>query len=248
MSTHDKREILKLKQGLIEDSEIIKKDEPEVIVLRGKKKAENFWYHYKIHVLMVLLLGIMLGFFVIEALTKKRADINFLLVVSGQETGMLVQHFAEDIREAVEYFTPNFDGNRYIYAQSFPIDLTTNDPNNVISNQTKLFGEIRSGENRLMMGDRRAFEHILGDTGLTLDYVFVDLKQIYPNNDSIIDNVFFRVKGSDFTIIAGIDEVCTDDFYIAILNINKNGSKQEQAHERALEVLDNIVRDKIINQ
>ncbi|MCL2018730.1 MAG: hypothetical protein FWG70_03130 [Oscillospiraceae bacterium] len=248
MSTHDKRELLKLKQGLIEDSEIIKKEEPEIIELHGKKKLENFWYHYKVHVLIILFFGTLITFFTIETIMKKKSDLDFLIVASTRETGVVVSLFAEEFSNAVAKFTPNFDGNGYVHAQPFPVNISESaTTEGIVANQTKLFAEIQMGRTRMIIGDMGAFEHILGGEGFTFDEAFVNLSRQYPDNESIVDNVFFRVKGSEFSKLTNVEEYITDDFYIAVLALNLGGQKQEQAHERTLEVLDNIVNDRPIN-
>ncbi|MDR2532118.1 MAG: hypothetical protein LBC82_04670 [Oscillospiraceae bacterium] len=248
MSTnYDKREILKLKQGLIEDSDIIKREEPEKIELRGKKKIENFFYHYKIHVIIVLFFGLLISFFTVEILMKKRSDVNFMLLATNEETSVFVFVYTDDIGEAVEKFTPHFNGNRYVYAESFPIDLfNTMNAEGVIAGQTKLFGEIRVGTTRMIMGNRDAFDRIIGDD-LTVGDVYVNLSRLYPGNENIVEDVFFRVRGSELSRLADMDEHCPDDFYIAVIEMNLHNSGQQRAHERSLIVLDNIINGAVIN-
>ena len=50
----ERRELLKLKQGIIEESDIIQQDEPEEILRpTGIKAVENFFYHYKWYVVLI---------------------------------------------------------------------------------------------------------------------------------------------------------------------------------------------------
>ncbi|MCL2638345.1 MAG: hypothetical protein FWD48_08230 [Oscillospiraceae bacterium] len=245
---NDKRELLKLKQGLIDDSEVIQKEEREEIELRGKKKAENFWYHYKIHVLMILFFGFMFTFFAVEIFSKKRADIEFLMLASDEYTSALVFSFSSDISGAVAAFTPNFDENRYTHAQGLPIDLfNVFDNNAYMAVQTKLFTQIRTGVTRLIIGDREAFDRIIGETQNDINTIFVDLTALFPNNENITENVFWRIEGSELSRLAGIEEFCSDDFYLALLALNQENDRQKRAHERSLIVLENIVNNRVIN-
>jgi hypothetical protein len=246
---NDKRELLKLKQGLIEDSEVIQKEEAEKVELHGKKKAENFWYHYKVHVLMVLFFGFLITFFAIEMFSRKRADIEFLMLASDEYTSALMFSFDRDIGEAVAAFTPNFDGNRYIHAEIFPIDLfSIFDQNSFMATQTKLFTQVRMGHTRLIVANRGAFDRIIGETELEINQIFVDLTELFPNNGGVVEDVFWRLKGSELSRLAGIEEFCPDDFYIALLALNLVTEKQQREHERSLIVLDNIVNNRVINQ
>ncbi|MCL2078070.1 MAG: hypothetical protein FWH08_06680 [Oscillospiraceae bacterium] len=245
MSTNDKRELLKLKQGLIEDSEIIHKEEREKVKLHGKKWVENFFYHHKVAIFVVLFLTLLGTLFIIEAVTKKRADIDFLFVTSTREANILMHDYNYIIGEAIGLFCPDFDNNGYVYAQSFPVNLfEDSDANMIITNQTKLFGEIQMGTSRLILADRRAFEIIIGIEH-SFEDVFVNLSRLYPYNDNITDSVFFEVRGSEFATVAGIEEIVPDDMYFAVLSVNLEKDKARQAHERALAVLDNIVNGKI---
>jgi hypothetical protein len=245
---NDKRELLKLKQGLIEDSEVIQKEETEKVELYGKKKAENFWYHYKIHVLMVLFFGLLFGYFTFETLTRKRADIEFLMLASNEHTSALMFSFDRDISEAVAAFTPNFDGNRYIHAEIFPIDLfNIFDQNAFMATQTKLFTQVRMGETRLIIGNREAFDRIINETERELTEIFVDINTLSADSESITEDVFFRLQGSELARLADIEEFCPEDLYIALLALNLENNKQQRAHERALVVLDNIVNNRVIN-
>ena len=66
----DKRELLKLKQGLIEESETIQEEKHEVIELHGWKKVSNFFYHYKWHVVVITFFVLVIGFFVYDLVKK----------------------------------------------------------------------------------------------------------------------------------------------------------------------------------
>ena len=244
---NDKRELLKLKQGLIEESDIIKKEEPVKIELHGKKKIENFFYHYKVTVIMVLFFSVLFGFFIIEAVTKKRPDIDYMLMASNADAKVLVSAYEDKINEAVSAFCPDFDNNGYVYSQSYIVDLySEHDSDMLIANQTRLFAEIQTGTTRLMIGNREAFDRIIG-SDYTLREVFVNLSLLFPDNKNIDEDVLYKVRGSALLKASGIDEYCPDDMYVAVLGLNLESKKSQQAHERALLVLENIVSGNIIN-
>jgi len=238
---NDKRELLKLKQGLIEESDIIKKEPPQKIKLHGKKKIENFFYHYKTTLLITLFFTFLIGFFVVETVTKKKSDLDFMVVASSADAVILSTAYDEEIQRSVESFCSDFDGNGYVYAQLYNIDLfNESDPNMLIAAQTRLFSEIQTGTTRLIMGNRDAFERIIG-TEYKIEEVFFNLNEIFPGNTNISEDVFYKVKGSALLREADIDRYCPDDMYIAVLMLNLSGSSEKRAHEHTLEVLGNIV-------
>ncbi|MCL1823201.1 MAG: hypothetical protein FWG44_03270 [Oscillospiraceae bacterium] len=247
---NDRRELLKIRQGLIEDSDVIKKEETVKEKLKGKKAVENFFYHYKIHLLMVLFFTVLIGFFTVEALTKKKPDIDFMIVASSGEASTMVTVYDRDVQEALESFCPNFNGNSYIYAQPFIINFF-NEYNSdmLVANQTKLFAEIRMGTTRMIIGNREAFDRIAAESvNYTLDDVFLDLSERYRDNENIEEKLFFRLKDSAFEEAVGIDNFFPEDMYIAVLKINLGKPAADLAHERTLEVLDNIVYGRVVNQ
>lgn len=248
--SHDKRELLKLKQGLIEDSDIIKKEEPEKIKLHGKKAIENFFYHNKVTVLMVCFFTIMAGFFIYEAVSKKNSDIDFLLLAATEEAAIIAVLFDEQLGQALGLFTPNFDGNSYVYARPLPINMWGEiNAEMIMANQTRLFAELRGGQTRIVIGDRASFERLSSEQ-YDFNELFVNLEKLYTRSsvrERIVDEIFYKLKGSALAKEAGIDEYCPEDMYIAVLFINDGSSVQQRSQERALEVFDNIVNGRIIN-
>ncbi|MCL2109681.1 MAG: hypothetical protein FWH20_10100 [Oscillospiraceae bacterium] len=244
---HDKRELLKLKQGLIEDSEVIKKDESAPPELHGAKKVENFFYHYKITVIMVVFVSVLVGLFVYELAKTERRDIDFMLLTASYEAAVLVFEHEGDIARGVEMFTPDYDGNGRVRASAVLINLWNEMTRDTAAiNQTRLSTEIRGGKTRLIIADKEAFERIVMGTDYNYKDILVNLGEIYGHG--IEDDVFFKIQGSFFAEQAGIDERCPDDMYIAVLSLNVGSKAQQEAHEQALEVLDNIVNRRVLNE
>lgn len=252
MSTnHDKRELLKLKQGLIEDSEVIKREEREEVVLRGKKKAENFWYHNKVTVILgVFFIGLAV-YFIVDMAAQKRPDISFMFLAMTAESSYIDGNYNEELGWAMARYTQDFDGNGYVYTQIMPINIFSNQANHnaLMANQTKLISEIQIGTVRLVIGDRAAFSHVMGGDDRELSEVFVNLSELYPGNENIVEDVLFRLMDSGFVREAGIGDYYweyTDDLYIALIGVGINRGAAQIAHERSLEILGNIIQDNIV--
>jgi hypothetical protein len=248
-NNHDKRELLKLKQGLIEDSDVIKKEETVKVELHGRKKLENFWYHNKVAVFIILFFIGVAVYFVFDMMTKNRADISFMYVGTSQEASYFLSTYNSDLSHAFSLYTPNFDGNGYVFTQIIPIDTYNQyNPTVIMANQTKIFAEMQAGMVRLIIGNRDAFEHLVGrgEDAPALNDVFVDLSRLYPRNENITDNVLFKLQGSGLMEAAGVGDYFweyTDDLYIGLLSASMRRPEAQLAHERSLEVLDNIIRN-----
>ncbi len=240
----DKRELLKLKQGIIEESDTIKEQEKPVYELHGWKKVANFFYHYKWHVIVAAFFIAVITFFAYDMLTSDKGDIRVLVVAKDGTVASNVMYKTKDFEHAFERYCPDFDGSGYVHAEIFNIDLSENIRSDyMLGSVTKLTGEISFGEAQMYIMDTPALESITKDGDLS---GFVDLSERYPDCP-YTDGIFYRVKGSDFAALSNYVEACPDDLFIVIRKVTdqtSNHDRAEKAQARALEVMDNIVSGK----
>ena len=250
----DKRELLKLKQGLIEESEIIKEIPHEENInyeVKGAgKKIANFFYHYKIHIVLITFFSALAIFLTYSLLSREQADIRVLVFAENPDTTATVFYKINDIEAAIEQYTPNYDENGYIHAEVFSMNMNPQqDANYYMANQAKLFGEMKSGVAQLYIADRSSLEMIIGEQKES--QAFVDLSALYPDDPNIVDSYYYKVKGSSFADALMYMESCPEDLYIAIRSSDFKGvdpydDKMAENHRRAVEVFDNIVNDRKI--
>ena len=82
----DKRELLKLKQGIIDESESeIHEEEKPVYELHGFKRIENFFYHNKWYVIAGVFFAAVAAFLINSLLQKQQGDIRVLVVTKDKE-------------------------------------------------------------------------------------------------------------------------------------------------------------------
>ena len=248
----DKRELLKLKQGLIEESETIKELPHEENVnyeVKGfGKKLSNFFYHYKWHVIAITFFAAVAFFLIYTTVTKEKGDIRILIFASDPELTSSLYFKTEDISVAFEQYTIDYDENGYIHADAYYMNLNPEqDSNYYMANQTKLSSEIGLGVAQIYMGDMAELSTVLGDQEVKNG--FEDLSALYPDCPYIVDKYYYQVKGSPFAEAAMYMESCPEDLYIVIRNDEFRGylnytDEMAENHRRALEVFDNIVNDR----
>ena len=239
----DKRELLKLKQGIIDESESeIHEEEKPVYDVHGfKKKVENFFYHYKWHVAAGLFFAAALTFMLVTTLQKKQGDIRVLMIAKDGANAANLLYKTEEFEQALELYCPDYDDNGYIHVEVYNIDLSDNnpDPQYSLASVTKISSEIMYGEAQLFIVDSAAATAVTdGDLSQ-----FVDLGAIYPDNE-LVNGPFLRVKGSGLDVNAQYYEACPDDLYIAVRKVSEtdnNAARAVPAQKKALEVVDNIV-------
>lgn len=241
----DKRELLKLKQGLIEESETIREEKREEIELHGWKKVSNFFYHYKWHVIVAAFFIAAIGFFIYDIVKKEEADLRVLVITKDNEIAGNVMYKTKDFELAFEKYCPDFDDSGYVHVDVYNIDLSENsDPQYMIAQTTKAMGEITFGESQMYIVDSLGFEAVT-DGGSPDD--FVNIEELYPDCEQA-DAYYYRIKGSDLAIMSNYVEACPEDLYIIIRansDMTNNKDKADTARERALQVLDNIVNEKL---
>lgn len=241
----DKRELLRLKQGLIEESETIREEEKPTYELHGFKRIANFFYHYKWHVIVAAFFLAVAGFFLYDMLKDDVGDIRVLVVAKDHDVAANVGYKTHDLELAFEQYCPDFDESGYVHTDVFNIDLSENIQSDyMLGNVTKLTGEIGYGEAQMYLMDTPALESITTDGDLS---GFVDLEELYPDCPQV-DGVFYRIKGSAFAVLANYVEACPDDLFLVVRKVGErtaNRDRAEKAQKRALEVLDNIVNERL---
>ncbi len=236
----DKRELLKLKQGLIDESESeiagAVKETPQKP--KGKKAVENFFYHYKIHLLVIAFFLLAGGYLTYDTLTREKEDIRFLTIATGDEGSTVLSANVTKIEEAVEFYTPDFDNNGYVHSANFFININPDgvSPDFYYGNRGKLTGEVQDGTARIFIGDTGAFD-LFGEE-IAPEFFFVDLESRYPNNPNVFKKYFYKIEGTEFAEKAGIS---SGDIFIAVRLNYSAGEKVAENTRRALEVADGIM-------
>jgi len=238
----DKRELLKLKQGLIEESEQIHEEEKPVYELHGKARIENFFYHYKWYVVAGLFFAAVAAFLIVSLVQKEQGDLRVLVVTKDPQIASEMLYKTGDLETAFELYCPDYDDNGYIHVDVYNIDLSQNpDPQYSLAAVTKLTSEIMYGEGQLFVVDTAGAQ---AATNNDLSQ-FVDLGSIYPDCE-MIDGVFLKIKGSGFAVNAQYYEACPDDLYLAVRDASQedeNSFRSLPAKKKALEIIDNIIKN-----
>ena len=133
----DRVELMKLKSGVIEESETIKEEEKVERVLTTKEKISNFFYHYKIPVIVATVFAIALGFIIYDTVTRTKPD---MYVLSTCNNGL--EFRTEELQDYFEQFCDDLNGDGEVFVQviTAPIseDFQTNE-----ANQAKILTQLQ---------------------------------------------------------------------------------------------------------
>lgn len=256
----EKRELLKLKQGIISESKVIEQDvheQPEKQTVA--KKIDNFFFRNKWFVAVGAFFAAVGFFLVYQAVTREQPDLTVILAVSDTSKAPGLYLKVNDIELALEKYCPDFDGNGYVHVAVYSIDLTkSGNMQYVQSNTAKFYGEIERGVAELYICDA---DLLTGETStedydpdentiaLTYENMFSDIGKALEMPEY---NGKLRVdlKDTGFVYDAKWENSCPDTLAFSVRREEPgmvSYSKSEEYQKRAKEVLKNILTGNKVN-
>lgn len=246
-------ELLKMKQGLIEESELIPENEHiETPKLHGRARFANFFYHNKAFILLGAFFAAVITVPAVQTATKEKDDL-YVLAIAFEEDSEIGWR-TRDLESALEKYCPDFDGNGKVHVTVNFIDRTSDE---ILSEYEqaqaqKLTAEFMSASSQFIIADEKLINWIGGDQKENaLDYKRVFLDQ----TDICSEDMLFNGCGIRINRTGLADEArwknCPDNVVILVRDELNNGSGSVKTNarnrERAMIVLRNILDDNIVN-
>mgnify|MGYP000471089983 CR=1 FL=1 len=259
----EKAELLKLRQGLIDESDEIPEDEPPKFEKpTGAKAVENFFYHYKWRLIGIIFTVALLTFMIIQTVTREKKDLYVLAISTTGSSGIYAK--THDIEVALERYCPDFDGNGKVHVGVNFIDLSTEGGYSEYTDaqNEKFSAELFSGDSQLYLTDEGIITLInriaaSGETeeaaaeeadGQIIQF-FTDFSGEYP------DAVLYDGCGLQLNTTGFVDEArwksCPDTVGLYLRdtfeNMMGNNEKTAEQRERARIVYENIINGNVVN-
>ncbi len=239
---HDKRleaerlELLRLKQGIIEESATIHEEHEEKIKLTFWQKIVNFFYHNKWWLGIGIVFAVIAVVLFINLFNKPHPDMIVLVI---GESYAISQESSLD--EYIASFADDYNGNGEKLVSVYYIPYTgieTKDYANSV--HTKLTAELQSAHGVILIGNKLT-EDVLFDDALT------DLSEIYPDN-KYIHNDKFMLSETDFAEKIGLEKNrISDDWFISIREPRNLAytelDEMQEIYDRDFAVFDAIIKD-----
>lgn len=238
----EKIELIKLKQGLIEESDLIKEEKQEREKLKGFKRVKNYFYHNKPFIFLGVFFVVVFGYMLYDMLSTEKPDLKVLFATS-ENYNMKVPL----IEEAIEHYVEDYNGNGKVHVDILYIQLDLEgggNPDYFAANQTKLIGELAVGKSMLLILDDTVAEYIRGEDNYS---IMADLTDMFPDNDLVTKEGFY-LKDSKLAERAKWESI-TDEVFLAVrrgdeaLAATEKG--MEENYKKALETFKKIVNDEI---
>lgn len=230
-------EIMRLKQGVIEESETIHEEQPQEIKLSFWKKIVNFFYHNNWWLFLAIFFVALASYLTYTYIVRPNPDMIVLVLCDNEYIGNSAQ-----FEDYIETFAEDFNGNGEIKVSTYYIPYSNNSYTNYqTGNETKLTTEMQSADAVIVVGGSNI------NPVLDPDNTLVNLSEIYPDNVQVRKYGFF-LKNTEFAERIGIDpEEVTGDLYIGIRkprNLLYSDMKEMQAtYDRDFPILEKIIED-----
>ena len=233
----EKKELIRLKQGQIEESEIIHEEVQETVQLSPLRKISNFFYHNKWWLGFAVLFVFIAVFLIYDLATKERPDVVVLVIADNDAVGN-----SEELKTYIEQFSDDFNGNGEVLASVYYIKYTESSQKNYANGtDTKLTAELQSADAMIVIGGEKITDI------LEPDEVFVNLEELFPGN-SHVEGTAFSLKDTDFAEKIGITgEELGDDLFISFRMPQKllytDEDEMQEAYDKDFPVFEKIIDD-----
>lgn len=244
-------ELLKMKQGIIEESEMI----PESGYAQPQEqgvwsKISSFIYSNKIFVVLGVLFAAIAVVLVVQLIMRQKDDVRVLMVAFDPDSKMYL--YTDKIQDALEMYCPDFDGNGKVTVTVTFIDLTSRGISSQYSDNEalKLNLELEVGEPQLIITDEDILEWVKyddKDNAEAMRDFFLEQTDKRPE-DELYYGCGIRANSTELPDDAGWSG-CPDNVVFLMLNGSRsdNPEKSDKSRERAQVVLQNILDNNIVN-
>ncbi len=207
----ERLELIRLKQGVIDESETIHEEQEEQKKYTIGQKIGNFIYHNKWWMGIAGFLAVVVGFLVYQTVTMVRPDLVVLLVsdnayfnaVCSPQISALFEQYIED---------ENGDGKVSVDVYYIPASEDATTINAFSGDTQKLFAEFQMGESLIVISDSDADKFIVPDSTLE------DLEPFFGQYTQT-EAMRFYLSDTKFAEAVGWEEALDEDIYIGIREV-----------------------------
>jgi galactokinase len=236
---HDERiELMRLKQGVLDESEAtIHEEKEEEVQLSFGKKIANFFYHNKWWVGLGVFFIALGGYLVYDLLSKPNPDMVILMICDNNPVGT-----STFLEEYFEEYAEDSNGNGKVLVNVYYIPYGDDDYQNYVNGvQTKITTFLNNADGVMVIGNKKTVDDLL-----PAEESFVDLSSIYPD-DPHVDGYFYYIKDTKFAEHIGVTpDSITEDMFFALRKpkdvLNDSKEKMQETYDKDFPTFDRVVK------
>lgn len=217
----ERLELIRLKQGVIEESETIHEEQPEEKHYTIWQKIGNFFYHNKWWMGLASFFVFLTGFLIWQVVTTVHPDMIILLLIDNDEfnytsKAQISELFSQYIGDE------NGDGDVVVDVYYIPTSDDTADMDAYTGDHTKLIAEFQISEAVIVISDEGADKFIVPDS--TLYNLEEDFGQYAETEE-----MRFYLSDTDFAEAVGwTEKPLGKDVYIGIRAVRQTMDSEEK--------------------
>ncbi len=232
----EKIELIRMKQGEIEESELITEGETAAVKMTFGKRISNFFYHNKLWIILGGFVFALAAFLIYDIVSKEDPDVIVMFIDSNYEIGE-----TEGLRNYLADVCGDLNGDGESVASVYHMPYTGNDysdfNNGVL---TKLMAEMQNADAMIVISGKVADEAFSPEVTLT------DLETLYPDNPNVRGYGFY-LKNTDFAEKIGYEGEIDEEMFIGIRKITKvqwaSLEEVKEAYDEAFPAFEKIIED-----
>lgn len=236
----EKKELMRLKQGIIEESETITEqpNEPEEVKRSLGQKISSFFYLNKWWLAIAAVFVSITGVLVYSHFSSTSPDVAVMYVQYNYDVGE-----APGFQEYIQSFTEDFNDDGKTVASVYFLPYSDNMyANYQLGVDGKMSAQFQAGEAVIVFGGEKLSQYLAPEE----DFL-VNLEEMFPDNPHI-DKCRFMLKGTKFAERIGVEEqYITDDLYLAIRKPMKLASvsekKMQKTYDKDVVVFKKLIED-----
>lgn len=228
-------ELMKLKNGVIDNSDTIKEEHEVIREVHGVEKVANIWYRNKMMIIFIVFLLIVAVYIAYTQLTKKKPDLTVMMIANnGLETRY------DELQSFFEKYTDDIDGNGYVYVQVLimPLNPNSNDIQMYTTYTSKFLAQLQTSESIIVITDSNTEDRFK-------EIMKTDLSKDFPGN-KYIDELGFSLN-----MQIAADELkyenMPNDVHISlrqpIKTVGDSLEEMEENYKKSFKVFERIVND-----
>ncbi len=232
----EKIELIRLKQGEIEQSEILSESKEEKVKLPFFKRISNFFYHNKWWLGIGVFFVALGGYLIYDLVTKTDPDVVILYIDNNAEIA-----YSEKFTDYLQNLCGDINDDGKAAASVYYIPYTGveyTDYNN--GSTTKLIAEMQNADAMLVISGKMA------DDAISPDITLVDLETLYPDNPHVKKYGFY-LKDTSFAEKIGYSGEIDDELFLGIRAVAPvqwaDEEEMQESYNKAIVILDMLIKD-----
>lgn len=219
----ERLELLQLKNGVIDEEQAtIKEEHEEAAKLTGLAWLSNFWYHYKVVVIVILLALTAVIYIIFEEIHRERPDLTVMMIANNG-----LEDRSKELEEFFEKYTDDIDQNGYVHVEVIMIPMNPyTDPTVYTGYQQKFIAQVQTGEGMIVITDSNTQDDFM-------ELMKSDLDKDFPGN-KYIDEMGFSFNSKVMAEMLVYEDMPND----VHMSIRVPSETMEFNHEKAVKNYD----------